>query len=126
MFESSEPVLTAGDWFVAVAPATELDRVDATLDVFHYLQPQALLAGAALAEAFDRSAVGGRGRADVRELRDRERTHLATAIAEPPSGGPQLAAIADTLGYEWPRLIDQWDAVLGALIAQAPQPPASS
>jgi len=27
------------------------------------------------------------------------------------------AALADTLGYEWPRLIEQWDAVIGKVIS---------
>lgn len=32
------------------------------------------------------------------------------------------AALADSLGYEWPRLIEQWDAVLGTLIDKSEAP----
>ena len=59
---------------------TEIQELEATLDLFHYVQPQVLLIGAALAEAFNREQVGGQGSDQVRELSDREKGHLAIEV----------------------------------------------
>ena len=59
---------------------TEIQELEATLDLFHYVQPQVLLIGAALAEAFNREQVGGQGSDQVRELSDREKNHLTIEV----------------------------------------------
>ena len=59
---------------------TEIHELEATLDLFHYVQPQVLLIGAALAEAFNREQVGGQGSDQVRELSDREKGHLTIEV----------------------------------------------
>jgi len=115
--EAYEPLLSR-DALLQSLPAAELEQVDAVLAVFHYLQPQALLAGAALAEAFDRPEMGGKGSAQPRELRDRERANLDVPVPAELSGGSQLTAVAETLQLpEAPqlyRLLAHWPGYLGA------------
>lgn len=94
--EVYEPVVTR-EALAATLPNEELAAVESTLDVFHYLQPQVLLAGAALAEAFERPEVGGRGRPEPREPRPREQAHLRTVLPEPAVDAPLLTGVADTL-----------------------------
>jgi hypothetical protein len=118
--EVYEPVVTR-ETLGATLPAEDLDAVESTLDVFHYLQPQVLLAGAALAEAFERPAVGGSGRAERREPRPREQAHLQAVLPEPVVDAPLLAEIAETLQLpgapqlygilaHWPSYLDaSWD-----------------
>lgn len=60
-----EPVLAREGFIDAGVTSDQLHAVEAVLDVFHYLEPQALLAGAALAEAFERPSVGGQGKSVV-------------------------------------------------------------
>jgi hypothetical protein len=115
--EVYQPVL-AREGFVAAGVAPhELHSVEAVLDVFHYLEPQALLAGAALAEAFERPSVGGQGRPTPREPREREQRHLTTAVplAEPGvSVLPQLAELLQVSEVpalyravaSWPRYLE--------------------
>ncbi len=76
--------------------------VDAALDVFHYLQPQALLAGAALAEAFDRPEVGGAGRIEPRTLRPREQAHLEADLPSVTTAAPLLVEVTETLQLQEP------------------------
>ena len=102
----------------AALGADDLARLDRTLDVFHYLQPQALLAGAALAEAFDRPRVGGQGRVEPREPTPRDAAHLATTIElASPAAGP-LDDVAATLQLSEPpqlyRAVACWPAYLEA------------
>ena len=115
--EVYEPVLSRAALLKAM-PAAELEAVEAVLDVFQYLQPQALLVGAALAEAFGRPAVGGSGRIEPRERRERESIHLATDVPGAVAGGPLLSEVAETLQLpEAPQLygvLAHWPAYLEA------------
>jgi len=94
--EVYEPLLTREQLGQSISSA-ELAEIEAVLDVFHYLQPQALLAGAALAEAFDRPEVGGQGRVEPRLTRDRDQAHLATVVPERDVAALGLATIVETL-----------------------------
>ena len=115
--EVYEPTLSR-DALVAATSDAAIVRIEAILDVFQYLQPQALLAGAALAEAFDRPTIGGKGSLDPRPPRDREQTHLATPIPDSSEPTPLLTEITTLLQLaEPPQLyaaLDHWPAYLGA------------
>jgi hypothetical protein len=96
----------------------DLAALDRTLDVFHYLLPQTLLAGAALAEAFDRPRVGGQGRVEPREPKPRDAEHLATSVElASPAAGP-LPEVIETLQLREPprlyRAVACWPAYLEA------------
>jgi hypothetical protein len=110
-----QPLLDRAALEAALGP-NDLARLDRTLDVFHYLQPQALLAGAALAEAFDRPRVGGQGRVEPREPTPRDAAHLATTVeVASPAAGP-LDDVAATLQLSEPpqlyRAVACWPAYL--------------
>lgn len=111
------PVI-ARDGLLEAMLASEIEGVEAVLDVFQYLQPQALLVGAALAEAFERPAVGGSGRAERREPRAREAAHLATEVPSVVAGGALLSEVAETLQLlEAPQLygvLARWPGYLEA------------
>ena len=92
-----EPVKSPRDLVRAGVSPGELDVVRGVLDVFQYLEPQALLAGAALAEAFERPAVGGQGRPEPRQMRERELRHLETRVSEPASSPALLGEVAAVL-----------------------------
>ena len=115
--EVYEPVLTRAALLEAI-PAPELEAVESVLAVFHYLQPQALLVGAALAEAFERPTVRGAGRAEPRPANPREQAHLATAIPSRAAVSPLLAEISETLQLpEAPQLyaiLAHWPGYLTA------------
>lgn len=91
-----EPVLTR-DAFAETMAESDLRAVEAVLGVFHYLLPQVLLAGAALAEAFERPEVGGEGRVEPRVLRERERSHLDTVVPTEVADTSMLAGVVDAL-----------------------------
>jgi len=91
------PILTRDGLLAAGVTPEDLSAVEGVLDVFHYLLPQALLAGAALAEAFERPSVGGQGRPDPREPRDREHRHLATEVPLAAPNASVLPEVADLL-----------------------------
>jgi hypothetical protein len=93
--EVYEPVLSREGFVTAGVTIEALSDVEAVLDVFHYLLPQALLAGAALAEAFERPSVGGQGRPNPRELREREQHHLATKVLLAEPGASVLPQVAE-------------------------------
>ncbi len=57
-----------------------LEAAVASLDVFQWVAPQALLLCAALAEAAEQPSVGGEGRAEPRITLPREMVHLETQI----------------------------------------------
>lgn len=100
----------------AALGADDLDALERTLGVFHYLLPQALLAGAALAEAFERPRVGGQGRVEPREPRPRDAAHLATDVEfASPTAGP-LSTITETLQLAEPpalyRAVACWPAYI--------------
>jgi len=88
--EVYEPVLTRDSLLEAGVTATDLDRITEVVDVFHYVQPQLLLVLAALAEAMEREQVGGYGKADPRELIEREQRHLATPVQTAASLPPDI------------------------------------
>lgn len=115
--EVYEPVATRAA-LAEELPDGTLDGVEATLDVFHYLQPQALLAGAALAEAFDRPEVGGAGRVETRVLNVRERAHLETQVPETDLDVPLLLEVSETLQLtdapQLYRVLAHWPAYLEA------------
>lgn len=120
--EAYEPVLSrdALDASGVLSPA-DADVLLNVLDAFHWVQPQALLLVAALAEAFDAPRVGGQGRAEPRATSDRERMHLATSVRLAPADQPPLPAIATALQLDeapqlyravgiWPGALDAaWD-----------------
>lgn len=108
------------DGFLADGVASEaIASVESVLDVFHYLLPQALLAGAALAEAFERPSVGGQGRPDPREPRDREQRHLATEVPLATSTTSVLPAVADLLQVSEPPALYRAVAVHPAYLEAA-------
>lgn len=120
--EAYEPVLSREALAASGAlPPADAEALLAVLDAFHWVQPQALLIAAALAEAFDAPSVGGQGRAEPRATADRERTHLATPVRLAPGDQPPLPAIAAALQLDeapplyralaaWPRALDAaWD-----------------
>ena len=116
--EVYEPVLSREGFVEAGVMSEDLSAVEAVLDVFHYLQPQALLAGAALAEAFDRPSVGGQGRPDPRELREREGRHLATKVLLADRAASVLPEVVELLQVSEPpalyRAVASWPGYLGA------------
>ena len=71
-----EPQTSRSDLFSHGMTNTDIQELEAVLDLFHYVQPQVLLIGAALAEAFNREQIGGQGSVQVRELSNREKNHL--------------------------------------------------
>ena len=116
--EVYEPVLSRQGFVDAGVTSDQLHSVEAVLDVFHYLEPQALLAGAALAEAFERPSVGGQGRPDPREPREREQRHRATAVPLAEPGASVLPEVAELLQVsEAPalyRAVASWPGYLEA------------
>lgn len=107
---------------------SDLSAVESVLDVFHWLQPQLLLMLAALAEAQERSLVGGQGLADPRAPSPREEAHLATAVHFAPAETRPLPAVADALGLDiapelyravavWPRYLEPAWGELQHLVA---------
>ena len=115
--EVYQPVATR-DALLGTVRDDEAGAIEAALDVFQYLQPQVLLAGAALAEAFERPRVGGEGRPDPRELRPREAAHLQRSLPPPDPDLPLLREIAATLQLdEAPQLyatLANWPPYLAA------------
>ncbi|MGE3857209.1 MAG: halocarboxylic acid dehydrogenase DehI family protein [Dehalococcoidia bacterium] len=95
-----EPQLTRADLLDAGLSLGDLADLEATVDLFHYAQPQLLLVIAALAEAFDRPQVGGQGRPDARDLTDRERAHLALPARLVPPATQPLPEVAEALGVD--------------------------
>ena len=85
---SYEPVLTPEALREAGVAERDVAFILDVIDVFHYGQPQLLLLLAALAEAFGRDRVGGYGKADPREVTERERRHLVLdlRLASPEAG----------------------------------------
>ncbi|MSP21946.1 MAG: hypothetical protein EXR66_02825 [Dehalococcoidia bacterium] len=75
-----QPILTRASLLDGALDAEDLVTIARVLDVFHWYQPQLLLALSALAEGWDTSRVGGQGRPDPREDSARERLHLATVV----------------------------------------------
>lgn len=116
--EVYEPVLTRADLHTAGLDEAALAEIAATLDVFHWVQPQLLLLGAALAEAWEQPRVGGQGRPEPRETRDRERAHLATPIRLADASTPPLPEVAAVIqsaqAPELYRAIAAWPAYLEA------------
>lgn len=111
-----EPELTRGTLLDAGLTLGDLEALDATVDLFHYTQPQLLLVLAALAEAFERPQVGGQGRPDPRETTDREWAHLALPVRLVASGTPPLPEVAEALGLDAApdlyRAVAAWPAYL--------------
>jgi len=116
--EVYEPVLDRDGFVEAGVTLEDLAAVEAVLDVFHYLQPQALLAGAALAEAFERPSVGGQGRPEPRAPRDRDAEHLATEVPRAPLDASVLPEVVELLQVDEPpalyRAVATWPAYLDA------------
>ncbi len=114
--EVYEPVLERGTLLAAGMADVDLDALAETLDVLHYVQPQLLLALAALAEAWERLSVGGQGRAEPRPITEREERHLRTPIALAPPETGLLPVVAEALGtVEAPdlyRAVANWPAYL--------------
>jgi hypothetical protein len=117
--EAYAPVLSR-DGFLAEGVTPEaITSVESLLDVFHYLLPQALLAGAALAEAFERPSVGGQGRPDPRQPRDREQRHLATEVPLATSATSVLPEVADLLQVSEPPALYRAVAIHPAYLEAA-------
>jgi Halocarboxylic acid dehydrogenase DehI len=110
------PILSRSSLLDGALEAHDLADLEAVLDVFHWAQPQLLLALSALAEGWDAPRVGGQGRPDPREDSARERAHLATVVDfASPSAGP-LPEVAVALGVEAPpdlyRAVAVWPGYL--------------
>ncbi|HJM76256.1 MAG TPA: hypothetical protein QGI71_10450 [Dehalococcoidia bacterium] len=116
--EVYEPVLSRASLLAAGALTEhEADALIELLDVFHWVQPQALLLVAALAEALDQPRVGGEGRPDPRERSEREQSHLAASVSFVPAETAPLPQVAEVLQIEpapelyravggWPGYLD--------------------
>lgn len=109
------PISTRND-FLHTISADALVKIEAVLDVFQYLQPQVLLVGAALAEAFEQPVVGGDGRIEPRKQRQRESQHLMTKVPKMISDGVLIRDVAKTLQLpEVPQIygvLAHWPAYL--------------
>jgi hypothetical protein len=111
-----QPILSRQSLLDGALDADDLRQVEAVLDVFHWYQPQLLLALSALDEGWDTPGVGGQGRPDPREDSPRERAHLATVVdLASPTAGP-LPEIAVALQVETPpdlyRAVAVWPGYL--------------
>lgn len=111
-----DPIFTRDDLVDAGLTEGDLAAVADVIDVFHYVQPQVLLALAALAEAMDRERVGGQGKPDPRPESERERRHLSLTIpAAPPETAP-LPEVRAALGLgatpDLYRALAAWPAFL--------------
>lgn len=111
-----QPILSRRSLLDGALEARDLPRLEATLDVFHWYQPQLLLALSALAEGWDAPRVGGQGRPEPREDSVRERAHLETVVdLALPAAGP-LPEIALALQVDAPpdlyRAIAVWPGYL--------------
>jgi hypothetical protein len=116
-----EPVLSRASLLDGGLAAVDIERIEAVLDVFHWLQPQLLLLLAALAEAWKRPRVGGEGRPEPRQGSERERAHLAAKVELAPAHAGLLPEIVRALQLEaapdlyravagWPRYLEAaWD-----------------
>ena len=109
------PISTRNDLLLSIADE-ELVKIEAVLDVFQYLQPQVLLIGAALAEGFEQPVVGGGGRIEPRQQRQRESQHLVTEVPRMTSEGVLISNVAKTLQLsEIPQIygvLAHWPAYL--------------
>jgi hypothetical protein len=127
--EVYDPVLSRASLLAAGAlTESEADALVALLDVFHWVQPQALLLVAALAEALDQPRVGGEGRPATREHSEREQAHQQAAVALVAADTAPLPTIAELLQVEpapelyravaaWPGYLDVAWAELQHLVA---------
>ncbi len=116
-----EPVLSRASLLVGGLTADEIERIEAVLDLFHWLQPQLLLLLAALAEAWKQPRVGGAGRPESRQTSERERAHLAAEVELAPAHAGLLPEIVQALQLgaapdlyravaRWPRYLEAvWD-----------------
>lgn len=77
--------------------APDLARLELTLEVFHWVQPQLLLLLSALAEGWEAERVGGQGKPDPREDSERERAHLQARIDLASAQAGPLPEIAEAL-----------------------------
>ena len=92
-----EPQTSRSDLVSHGMTNTDIQELEAVLDLFHYVQPQVLLIGAALAEAFNREQIGGQGSVQVRELSDREKNHLNIEVKMDDADHSFFSNIIDVL-----------------------------
>ena len=92
-----EPQTSRSDLVSHGMTNTDIHELEAVLDLFHYVQPQVLLIGAALAEAFNREQIGGQGSVQVRELSDREKNHLNVEVKMDDADHSFFSNIIDVL-----------------------------
>ena len=92
-----EPQTSRSDLVSHGMTNTDIQELEAVLDLFHYVQPQVLLIGAALAEAFNREQIGGQGSVQVRELSDREKNHLNVEVKMDDADHSFFSNIIDVL-----------------------------
>ena len=92
-----EPQTSRSDLVSHGMTNTDIHELEAVLDLFHYVQPQVLLIGAALAEAFNREQIGGQGSVQVRELSDREKNHLNIEVKMDDADHSFFSNIIDVL-----------------------------
>lgn len=114
--ESYEPVLTPEALRSAGVAEGDVASILAVIDLFHYGQPQLLLLLAALAEAFGRDRVGGYGKAEPREVTERERAHLALDLGLAFPGSGLLPEVAAAINFDTPpdlyRAVAVWPRYL--------------
>jgi hypothetical protein len=95
-----QPIFSRQSLLDGALDAEDLAGLEEVLDVFHWCQPQLLLALSALAEGWDSPRVGGQGRPDPREESAREFAHLATVVAFASPVAGLLPDIAQALQVE--------------------------
>ena len=116
-----QPIFSRQSLLDGALAAEDLTRLEDVLDVFHWCQPQLLLALSALAEGWETPRIGGQGRPDPREDSPREQRHLATTVEFASPGAGPLPEIAQALQLEvapdlyraiavWPGYLEvAWD-----------------
>ena len=92
-----DPQTDRSDLMLQGMTSIEIQELETVLDLFHYVQPQVLLIGAALADAFDREQVGGQGSDQLRGLNNREKNHLITEVKMVDANHPFFSNIINVL-----------------------------
>ena len=114
-----EPVISRESLLASGMAGDDLARLEAVLDVFQWVQPQALLLCAALAEAWENPRVGGQGRPDPRDTSERENAHLETRVELVGPDAGLLPEVAEELHLERApelyRAVAVWPAYLEAV-----------
>jgi hypothetical protein len=116
--EVYHPILSRESLLGGALSEEDLAALERVLDVFHWTQPQLLLAFAALAEGWEQERVGGQGRPDPREPSAREDVHASTAVEFASTSAGPLPEVAEALQLAEPpdlyRAVAVWPGYLKA------------